>query len=190
MRIGKILTTVGSSLLRNLVPGAGIVIDAVNAFLPEEKKLDINTATGDAVNSAINSLPPETRASLLSKELDVEIEEEKGFTTRFAAAMEADKTGNSTRPQIALMMAYTVCFVIVIFSSMWIVAIFRNQVDLMDKLKECWPLMLAVIATPTALLRAYFAMRSKEKEARYQMASNQEVSVGGMISGIITALKK
>lgn len=190
MKLGKIIKTVGSSLLRDIVPGAGIVIDTINAVLPKNKKLDVDTATGNDVTQAVNSLPPDKQADLLSKEFDVEIEEIRGFTERFQAAMEADKTGNSTRPRIALMMGRTVCFTVITSITALFIAIFTKNFEMVKYMADLWPLMLTILATPTALLRAYFAMRSKEKEARYQMASDQEISPGNLITKIVKAIRK
>ena len=190
MRLEKILTTVGGTLLKNIIPGAGIVIDLVNGFLPDDKKLDVDTATGTDIASAVNTLPPEQKAQVLSKEFDVEIEEIKGFTSRFQAAMEADKTGNTTRPQIALMMGRIVSFAVVVSITALFIAIFSKDSATIKEMSELWPLMLAILATPTALLRAYFAMRSKEKEARYQAATDQPISAGGIIGQIASLVLK
>jgi hypothetical protein len=190
MELGKILNTVGGTLLKNIVPGAGIIIDLVNGFLPADKKLDVTTATGTDVTSAVNTLPPEQKAQVLSKEFDVEIEEIKGFTTRFQSAMEADKTGNTTRPQIALMMGWIVSFSVVVSITALFIAIFTKDAATIKEMAELWPLMLAILATPTALLRAYFAMRTQEKEARYQAAIDQPIATGGMVGQIASMFKK
>jgi len=190
MKLSKILTTVGGTILKNVIPGAGIVIDLVNGFLPDNKKLDINTATGTDITKAVNALPPEQQTQVLSKEFDVEIEEIRGFTTRFQAAIEADKTGNTTRPQIALMMGEIVSFAVIVSITALFIAIFTNNHTTIDKMADLWPLMLAILATPTALLRAYFAMRSREKEARYQVATDQSIATGGIIGQIASLFKK
>lgn len=189
MDIKSILLKVGKVALKNVVPGAGIVIDAVNEFLPSEKKLS-KDATGTETMTAINELPPEKAMEIFSKELDVEIAEEEGFTNRFQAAMEADKTGNTTRPKIALMMAEVTCFEIMVFSIVLCVAIATDRYDMVDTVKATWPLVLTMIATPTALLRSYFAMREREKKARYQMANNQNVSAGNVVESIMNIFKK
>lgn len=189
MELGKILTTVGGTLLKNVIPGAGIIIDMVNGFLPDDKKLDLNTTTGTNITQAINMLPPEQQAQVLSKEFDVEIEEIRGFSTRFQAAMEADKTGNTTRPQIALMMGRIVSFAVIVSITALFIAVYTKDSATIDKMSDLWPLMLAILATPTALLRAYFAMRSKEKETRYQVATDQPVS-GSVIGQIVSMFKK
>ena len=172
MKLGDILKKVGSTIIRNIIPGGGLVVDLVNGFLPKEKQLP-SDATGEQVTQAVSSLPPEQQAQLLSKEIDVELAEINSWTQVQGSLAEADKLGASTRPQIALMMAHIVAFVVWGFSSMWIVAIFRDQIDMVQRLAEAWPLMLAVVGTPTALLRAYFGMRTKEKRERYSVAMGQ-----------------
>jgi len=129
MKLKDILTTVGSGLISTLVPGGGAIIELVNGFLPDDKKLP-SSATGNDAVSAISALPPETQQSILIKELDVEIEEIKGDTSRFNAMCEVDKTGHTTRPQIALMMAYMVCFAILAMVSL-ICVVIANRDELM-----------------------------------------------------------
>ena len=47
--------------------------------------------------------------------------------------------------------------------------------------------MVAVIGTPTALLRAYFGMRTKEKQSRYSAAAGQDMSSG--LAGLVKAIR-
>jgi len=100
-----------------------------------------------------------------------------------------DKVGASTRPQIAMMMAKVTSFVIIAFSTIWMVAVLNNQVAMIKTLADSWPLMLTVIATPTALLRAYFGMRSKEKKNRYSAAVGQPIQ-SNLLTNIISMIRK
>jgi len=189
MNLGDILKTAGSAIVKTLVPGGGFIIDLVNNVLPADKKLPVD-ATGEQITQAIQTLPPDKQAELMSKELDVEIAEINSWTQIQGSLAEADKVGASTRPKISLMMAEIVGFVVIAFSSMWIVAIFRNQVDMVQRLSNAWPLMLTVIATPTALLRAYFGMRTKEKENRYAAAIGQEVQPMGIVGNLVKMIAR
>jgi len=189
MKLKDVLTKVGSVVLKNVIPGAGIVIDAVNEFLPEDKKLDLDAATGNDAITAINSLPAETQAQIYTKEFDVEIEDIRGFTERFKAAADADKTGNSTRPAIALMMAKTVCFAIIVFISIWAYAIANGLSEVIKNLADSWVLMGTILSVPATLLYAYFGYRTKEKQSRYQLAGDQQIGTG-VIGSIIKAIKK
>ncbi len=187
MNLGDILKTVGSGLIKTLVPGGGLLIDAVNGFLPDDKKLP-NDATGQDAQNAINTLTPEQKASVLNKEYDVEIEEIRGFTDRFKAMAEVDASGNTTRPQIAKMMAQVVCFTIIVIVSMYAFAITSHDAEMIRAINEGWPMLTAIIATPTALLRAYFAMRTKEKQHKYEAATGVKPQAN-LISALIGRFK-
>jgi hypothetical protein len=188
VNIGKILAKVGTAVISNIVPGAGIVIDAVNAFLPDEKKLPAD-ATGQQTSDAINSLPVADQVTILSKQLDVEIIEAQEYTKVISALAEADKTGSSTRPQIALMMAKVTSFAIIISVSVWAYAVVLDLSTMMVQLKASWPLLMAILGPPIALLRAYFAMRTKEKRARYNIGAGQSES-NGLLNDIIGVFRK
>ena len=145
----------------------------------------------DDPQQAINAVKadPELQLKFSQQINELEIEEIRGFTERFNKMVEADKVGNTTRPHIALMMAKTTCFAIIVSIGIWAYAVILNQTSMMNYLKECWPLLLAILGTPTALLRSYFALRSGEKKARYQMASEQEIAPS-IFGNIVNLLKK
>lgn len=185
MNLGAILKTVGSGLISNLAPGGSAIVNMINGFLPDDKKLPENS-TGQQAQSAINSLPAEQQASVLNKQYDVEIEEIRGFTDRHRAMCDVDKTGNTTRPEIAKMMAQVVCFTIIVIVSMYSVAIASHDTEMIKAINKGWPMLTAIIATPTALLRAYFAMRTKEKQQKYEAASG----VSAPISLLTSLFKK
>jgi len=187
MKLGNIISRAGAAILKNVVPGGGLIIDLVNGFLPEEKKLPVE-ATGEQIGRTISGLPADQQAQLLSKEIDVEIAEINSWTQIQGSLAEADKAGSSTRPEIALMMAKIIAFIVIAFASMWIVAIYQNHVSMIKALSESWPLMLTVLGTPTALLRAYFGMRSKEKKARYSAATGQPAQPN-ILADIVKAIK-
>jgi hypothetical protein len=183
MKLFDILKKAGSIALRTIVPISGPIIDTVNAFLPEDKKL-LSDATGDQISSVVDTLPPIQQAQLLSKEYDVEIAEINSWTQIQGSLAEADKVGASTRPQISMMMAKTMCFVIILFVSVWTVVLVRSDPSVAD-VAGSWTLMLTVLGVPAALLRAYFGMRSKEKKSRYNVATGQPAQ-----SNIITDVLK
>lgn len=101
---------------------------------------------------------------------------------------DADSANSSTRPTIAKWMAQMVGFAVIITSTALSTAIFQNNTEMIKQLSQGWPLMLAILATPTALLRAYFGMRTKEKKARYDLASSMPPK--NIIDDIIGAFKK
>ena len=98
---------------------------------------------------------------------------------------DVDKSGNTTRPFIAGMMAWVVAYTIVLIVSMYAYAIISKDAEMIKAINEGWPWIAAIIATPTALLRAYFAMRTKEKQQKYEAATGVSAA-----PSIISALLK
>ena len=170
MKLKDILFQAGASVIKSVVPGGGVVLDLINNLLPNDKKLGQET-TGEEAMAAIESLPPEQKASLMEKQLDVEIAEINNWSKIQASLASADIAGSSTRPEIALMMAKVVSFTIILFVSILAVAILQKQAGMIINMSELWPLMLAILGLPIGLLRSYFGMRTKEKKSRYQAAS-------------------
>jgi len=186
--VGGMLAKVGGSILKNAFPPlTNIAFEAINAVLPANNQL-AEDATGDMAMKAVATLPPEQQASLMEKKLEVEQTEIIEFTKVMSVLADADKTGSSTRPAIALMMARVVAFAIIIMVVAWAVAVLTDKTNTLEKLGNAWPLMVAVLGTPTALLNVYFGHRRKEKEARYNMASNSPPKTG-WIKDVISAFK-
>ena len=63
-----------------------------------------------------------------------------------------------------------------------------ENTEMLKELKESWELMLVLLGTPTALLRAYFGMRTKEKQARYAAATGQPIA--GVMGGVLGLFRK
>jgi hypothetical protein len=192
MDLGKILKKVGGAVIKDILPGGGIaslVLDAVNAFLPGDDKLPEN-ATGDQALTAISSLPADQQAALLSKQFDVEIAEINGWSQVVESLSKADASGSSTRPEIAKMMAVVVAFAVVLATSTWAIAVLTNKGELLANLNGSWPLIVTIIGTPTALLRAYFGLRTDEKKSRYSVACGGTVPQSGMFSTMAALIKR
>jgi len=187
MKLGSILKTVGSSIIKNIVPGGGVIIDFVNDLLPQDKKLP-NDATGEQVDHAIKSLSPDQQTRIMEKELDVEIAEINAWERVQGHLAEADKAGASTRPTIALMMAGVVCFAIVSLIVSLGYAIVCDMTDMVQKQIDAWPFVLTIIGVPTELLRYYFGKRYKEKKERYNLAMGRSTG-GSLISNIAKMIK-
>ncbi len=184
MNIGDILKKVGTSIIRNVVPGGGMIVDLVNDLLPDDKKLD-GTTTGQQAAEAIGTLPPEMQAGILAKQLDVQIEEIRGWSNVVDSLAQADATGNTTRPFIACLMAWAVFFTVCAFLVGFIWAVIVKDALILEAMSNAWGIMFAVLATPTALLRSYFGQRTSEKKARYAAATGLPIE-----SGIVGFIKK
>lgn len=183
-----VVKSVGAGVIENVVPGGAAIIDLVNGFLPDAEKLPLD-ATGDQVRGAVESLPAEARGQLMLKELDVEMEEIRSWTSIQDSLAKADESGSSTRPKIANKMANVIVAEVCIFMPVLAWAIVTKDTEMVRVLGEAWPLLLALVATPTILLRAYFGMRTKEKQARYSAASGVPVD-GGALGSLMGALGK
>ena len=192
MNLGRILSKVGGAIIKDVIPGGGIaslVIDTVNAFLPDDKKLPEN-ATSEQALSAIERLPADQQAAVLSKQFEVEIAEINGWSQVVESLAKADATGSSTRPEIAKMMAYVVCFAVIVAISAWAIAVLTSKDSLLQNINGSWALVVTIIGTPTALLRAYFGLRTDEKKSRYSAASGGTVQQGGILAGLAALIKR
>jgi hypothetical protein len=183
MDIKGILKKVGSGIVRNIFPAAGAVIDIVNECLPEDKKLDQN-ATGLQVEEAINTLPADQKVAIMSKRLDVEIEEIRGWSSVVHSLSEADASGSSTRPWIAKLMGVVVALTIIVFMLTWTIAIVGDKKEMVKAISDGWPMVATLLGFPMILLRAYFGLRTEEKKARYANATGNN-----HVSGVIGTIK-
>lgn len=173
MNIGKILKSVGMGLVRE-IPGADAIIGIVNGFLPADKKLPAE-ATGTQVQSAIDGLPEKDRASVMSKEIDLKIAEEEGWTDRYTAMVKAD--GQSSRARIAVMMAQILCFEIAAFT-VW-AFVYPEQMNN----PVLWTVFGVLTGTPAGVLMKYFGELRKEQGQRLGASS-------GGSAGILSSLSK
>jgi len=142
--------------------------------------------TPDAVMQAI-SADPQAMAKIREVELNNEVKiqrmvyqtiqtAESGWTDRFKSMNKAD--GQSTRPKIALMMAWMLAIPYVLIGC----AITYAVVTEMVMIEEMWPTLLAYLSVPLGLLRAYFGDLRRE----HAQGQGQQVDfglLGGMFGG-------
>jgi hypothetical protein len=188
LNVGQILMKAGSSVLRSVVPGAGAVIDLVNAFLPEDKKLP-EDATGTQAHDAIQSLPPDQRSQVLMKELDVEVEEIRGWTEVVKALSEADQAGASTRPQIAKAMSTVLVFMLLSFTVAWVYSVVATNVAVLRQISSSWEIFVVVLGYPMWVIKRYFGARETDKKVRAAAALGQPPDLGGVFKGIMKTFK-
>jgi len=164
------------------VPGVAIAAKTVNAFLPDDAKLDVDKSTGQQVLTQYESLSPDQQQSI-DKQVEVELAEINASVDKLSAMVSAETASGNTRPFIALIMAWAVFIAVILMMVMWGKAVWVNDAESLTQLTESWPLMLTILGTPTALLKAYFGMRTKEKQARYAAATGQPIAdaVGGLM---------
>lgn len=187
MKIGKALLKIGLGVVRDAIPGAGTIIDTVNTFLPKDKKLP-DSATGEQVHDAITALPADKQAEIMSKEIDLDIQEVKSHEAIQVALASADASGSSTRPNIAYMMAWAVLLVILPVAWTFCYAVIDDKADIVKAISDNYLMLLAIIGTPTTVLLNYFGNRTKEKAIRQAVANGYAPPVNPL--GIIGKLLK
>jgi len=187
MKLFDIIKNVGSAVVRETVPGGGLLLDAVNAVLPDDKKLPAE-ATGEDVARAVDSLPPEQRAQVLAKEYDVDIEalRQRGDTLRAMLESEA-KSPHTTRPYIAKGAFQVVAACTLMAVATWCGGVWLNRPEIIDKAQNGAAFMLTVLGPLVALLYAYFGVLRKEQQNRLNAAHGKPAgsAIGELVGRFI-----
>lgn len=187
MKVWKILKKVGSGILKTVVPGAAQIIDIVNELLPGDQRLPAD-ATGEQVERAIETLPPEQRAQVLDRELEVKLEDIRQSNDTLRTMLEAEsKSQHSTRPKIALRMSNVVAFAIIAIVTAFAVAIVKGDAAMLKEVKQSGFFVLAVLAPIVGWLNAYFGILRKESAERIAAAGGQPPVASGL-AGLISTL--
>lgn len=164
------------------------MIDLVNEFLPGDKKLPAD-ATGDQVKGALESLPPDQRMQIMSKEIDVEIAEINSWTRIVEALSKADASGASTRPEIAKGAFQVLAVMLLSFTIAWVLAVVGNHTGTLEKISESWEIFGVVLGVPMWIIKRYFGARETDKKVRASAALGQPPEFGG-IAGILNRIRK
>jgi hypothetical protein len=163
------------------VPGVATAAKVINAVIGEGEQLDPEKATGRDVLAAYNQLPDSSK-QYVDQEFETKMAEIQAGVDNLKSMVSAETASGNTRPFIALLMAWAVFFAVSGAVLVLGAAVTSDDSVLVEKLGDTWPLLLAILGTPTALLRAYFGLRTKEKQARYAAATGQPIAdvVGGL----------
>lgn len=162
-----------------LNPAVGAAIGLVNQFLPDDKQLP-QTATGaDIEDAMVANIPPQQRASLYERKVDLEIAQEEGWTARYEAMCRSD--GQGTRAWIAKQMARVLVFEILAFTvwAFWYPEQLSNPV--------LWTVFGTLTGVPGTLLLNYFGNLRKEQGQRAAAISG--VQPLGALASMVKALK-
>lgn len=185
MKLWDVIKTVGANTVRQAVPGGGLLIDAVNEWLPDGRKLP-SDATGRDVEAMIDKLPADQRAELLEKEFDVDVERIQQSNETLRAMLVSDsEMKHTTRPYIAKHAFHVVAFSVVVTVSAWAYGVVIKDIDIVDAIMDGWPFMLSVIGPFVVLLQAYFGVLRDESKNRL----NGGQSKGGFLSSVLTRRK-
>ncbi len=175
MDLASVLKKAGSAVISSVVPGGGLIVDLINEFLPDNKKLP-STATGTDAQSAIDGLTPELRLKLMTRELDVQIANTNAWANVQQFLAMADSSGNSTRPTIANRMSWLVVLQVCSLTFAVLYAAVTKDTTVLDTLSNSWEMITASMGIPTAVLLQYFGKRTKEKLERYNLAMGNATS--------------
>ena len=187
MKIWDIVKTVGPRVLDVVAPGSGVILQAVNAFLPDDKKLDVNT-TGDQLGAAIASLTPEQQADLMGREFDVRIVELQETHSTVRAMLESDaQNPHTTRPYIAKQAFHVIALSVVMTVSMWAYAVGAGNVEMVKAIQDGWPFVVGVNGTLATLLLAYFGVLRKEHKQKMNAANGLPTEEG--LTGLVNAIR-
>jgi len=169
-----------ANVAASFIPGGPAVVAAVNAFLPDDKKLTAD-AQGGQIMAAIEGLPPEQKASLLEKDIDLKISQDENWTARYREMVKAD--GQSTRPKIALMMAWLVVGETTVFMALLAWGVSAGGLAALNQ-PFLWTVFGVLTGLPAGLLGKYFG------ELRREQANRLGAGGGGLFGKILSALGK
>lgn len=182
MKLWDIIKTVGSSAISNMIPGGSLIVEGINALLPDDKQLPVD-ATGDQVNSAISHLSPEQQSQILNKEYDVKIEQIKQSYCALKTMLEANATSkHTTRPKIAYQAWLVVGFVTLLFGTGWFIAVITGDAEMVKSIKDSYMFVGFLLAPLIVWLNAYFGVLRNESVDKMNAAQGHKVDpVGGLI---------
>ena len=196
-QLTETLMDAGCNLAANAITGGG---EKAKQYIEEKTGISLDNPdklSGDDM-AEIAKLETNPEAAIKLKELSLEFLKEtdrhkeatdQNWEDRLKILSDVDMAGASTRPAIAKDMSRIVGFVAIGFSSALFIAISKGDSETIKQLSNGWPLMLAILGTPTALLRAYFAMRTKEKEARYNISASLP-SKPTLVDSVLNSFRK
>lgn len=188
MKLKDILKKVGAGVIKDAVPGGGVLVSVLSDLLPAGKKPPAGI-TGADLAHVIDTLPAKEKAALYGKEFDVEITEIKESNETVRAMLHADATSShTTRPYIAVHSFHVVAGVVVVTVAMWAYAIFKGDAALVLAVTGGWPFILGAIAPFTILLQAYFGVLRKEHQNKLDAGNGSPTS--SALSGLISAFVK
>lgn len=170
-----------------LAPGLGPMIGAINAFLPEGKKLPGN-ANAATIESAYNALPAGHREVL---EAQVEMNKEQASVDKLAIIVDKETPTANTRPLAALKMARVIEAVSYTMLTMITIGVIVTAVNDPDELLSTvlgsWQIILGLMATPGTIVLHYFGARRDEKKSRYAAATGMPGVTGGLF-GVLASV--
>lgn len=184
MDILSTLKDIGLSVLSKHPLGA-IATSVINEFLPGDEQLPEH-ATGHDALARIDQLAPDQKFALLSKKVDLEIQQEKSDADKYASMCQAD--GQETRARIVnkAMNALITISIIFIVATAYVYSTEGATKAFSFEMSTCF---LSITGTFAFVIRAYFGDLRSETESRHFAHNNQPQQTKGL-AGIIQAIKQ
>ena len=191
MNVWDIVKTVGADIISDVIPGGSVIIKGINELLPNDKKLPEN-ATGSDITNAVESLPPQDRAAIMSKQFDVQMTNIKESNETLRTMLAADATQpHTTRPRIAMRAFNVTAFISIIVVLMWAYAVVRDRPDMVTAITGGWPFIAAIVGPFVTLLLGYFGILKGEHKAKLDAAGGLNVpSKLDRLIGVVSMLRK
>lgn len=186
MKLGDILKNIGSGIIREAVPGGGILLDVINSALPSDKKLP-TTATGAQTIDALSELPPDQQLQVLGRDFDIQEAEIRESHSTARAMLEHDANNpQSTRPRIALGCFYLLAAVTVFAMLVWGWGVVADKPEIVKAVVDGWPFVLALTGTFSTVLLRYFGAIGREQKQRLNAANG--VADKGVLDSLVSGL--
>lgn len=173
MNIWDLAKSIGGEFIKDAVPMGGLIVQAVNAMLPQSEQLGANP-TGHDVKSAIAKMTPDAQAKLMQKQYDVDITsiQERHSTARAMLQAESVST-HTTRPKIALGAFYVVATIAMLITLGWLYAVVTHDTKLVNEIVAGWAFVGVITAPFVAWLNRYFGILKEEHKTRLSLAAGK-----------------
>ena len=184
MDVMSALKSVGVGLLASNPAGAA-ALSMVNMFLDDDDKLDVTTATAKDAELVIDNLPADSRERLLTAQINLKVEEERGRTSRYEAMCAAD--GQETRAKIVMIAMWSLTaltFLFLLFAG-WVYTEKGAAVAFSTPMVAFF---LSLTAPYAYVVRAYFGDLRSETKSRHAAIDDKPQPLKGL-AGVVAAVR-
>lgn len=157
-KLVDILKAAGGAALSTVMPLKAIstIATLIEAILPESD-IDVNVVTGDELLERINALSPEVQAIIFERRFDLERLKVEGENELTQSLADADSSGKTFRPLIALVMAVLLGGAVVGYDILlWKICLVQLRLPLIEELA-------IPIGVPGLIVLTYFGYLKSER---------------------------
>lgn len=176
MNIKKVLLNIGKTALK-MHPAGAAVMSVVNAVAG--KPVVTPEMSGEQVEAAIQSLPPEQQSQVMLAEIEADVDHDRLYTDRFAIINKGAGLG-WVRPLIVLAMALLIWVATGGFLYILLEAVQAAADDeignVFREFGQSWMAIVAILSFPTWVVRVWFGYREQAKQRVAQVATEQPIA--------------